>query len=301
VSDFSDPARPLGRDTQATIGAWPSIKAGIPALPRLAFGEPAPRSPELWRYRNPRKREQLIGCCVGEATASMLETTIRTPNSTTDTKPRLPINLSALWCYGAARNYSRSKGIEFGRGEGAIVSHAVLALQSRGALEWANWPSSEANYKAAAGAGIEREFARKSGQFNTLRPVQKAAILTSWDSILSTLAAGYSVAIGVPWPKSALTTQSTGRFDWRPSLGVVGGHAVELLGYDLGQARVWIGNSWPNWGSHQMPNVGFTPLRNFAETFSPQAMRSGEAEAVVVAEVDGPWSAKRIDWSKVWG
>ena len=76
----------------------------------------------------------------------------------------------------------------------------------------------------------------------------------------------------------------------------VGGHAVELLDYDLDAVRVWIGNSWVNarWGL-QPGGIGYTSWSDLARDLSDSALDSGRSEACVVTDLNG-WQPKVLDW-----
>ena len=92
--------------------------------------------------------------------------------------------------------------------------------------------------------------------------------------------------IGVPW-RGGTRTGGNGGFDWR---GVaLGGHAVELSGYDLaaanGKGLVWVNNSWEGWGT--AGGVGYTYWSGgLLGDLSARALASGQSEAVVFEEVE---------------
>jgi hypothetical protein len=257
------------------------IAGGVARAPRIAKGYPR-KSPKLWLYRNPRYRGQLIGSCVGESGAAMGETSIRTPSpmpSSRDTvSPLPPVNLSPLWVYYIARRYSRDNGRPIS-GEGAIVSDAMAAVVKEGHILYDAWPATEANYanyndKPPASAISARRI-----------PVRgEAQILTDSDHVLEYLGAGFSVWIGVGWKGSDPTPD--GMFGW--SGWAQGGHAVELLGYDLDRDLVCVGNSWDNarWGI-QPGGYGYTKWTALARDLSARNLDSGTNEACVITELQG--------------
>lgn len=279
---------PLGRDTEATVRGWEAIAVDVLPAPTIFRGPLPRRSPDLARFRNPRFRNQVRGTCVGQSGAAMGETTIRTPAGfDAQSEPNPAIDLSPLWVYAIAREFSREQGVRLG-GEGAIVSHALLAVQKRGFIAWDAWPGTEANERAYRDGRIPQAALDAP----KLMPVQDVRRLTSADQILEYLASGYSVWLGLPW-RGGMQTRSDGSFDWGGR--AVGGHAVELLGYDLDADRAWIGNSWSAWGL-QPSGVGVTSWTALAKDLTEQALNAGSSEACVVAELDG-WQPKVKSWA----
>lgn len=280
---------PFGRDTTATIRGWDRIAERIAPAPAL-FGGPLPRrSPDLRRFRNPRVRHQWRGTCVGQSGAAMAETTIRTPAPFDDSsEPNPAIDLSPLWVYAIAREKSRELGVLLGP-EGAIVSHALLAVQERGFVPWSAWPGTAENERAYR----DGQIPRAALDAPKLTPVQDVRRLTHPDQILEYLAGGYSVWVGLPW-RGGLTTSPAGAFGWGSRS--LGGHAVELLGYDLDADLVWVGNSWQGWGAGGS-GIGATRWADLALDLTERALNNGRSEACVVAEVDG-WRPKIRSWAE---
>ena len=284
---------PQGR-IQPPPDAWERILADVPEAPALFTAGTLPRkSPELWRYRNPRYRGQLIGCCVGESGAAMAETSIRTPEPLAPTSEPCPAyDLSPLWVYWIARRKSVELGVRsILNGEGAIVSHALQAVIEQGFIAYEAWPATERTYREYA----DRAPYPGAEHAPRHKPIKDARRLTSPDQILEYMAGGYSVWIGVPW--GAGNPDRSHYFAWAEGRG---GHAVELLGYDLDADRVCIGNSWDNvrWG-HQPGGYAFTSWAALARTLAERRLATGVAEAVVVKEVEGPWAPKVRSWADV--
>jgi hypothetical protein len=286
----SDPAL-FGR-LKPRPASWAAICADVPeAQPLAPMAAPPPVSPPLHLYRHPRYRGQLIGCCVGESGSAMLETTCRTPLGT-PLDPVVPLSgtptFSALGVYWSARDYSRRKGRPI-FGEGAYVTDALAAVCEAGVALYDAWPSTEANYRAYRDDSPPASFTRAP----KLRPAGEARRLPTANAVLEYLGAGYSVWFGGPW-RGGTRTDARGFFRWR---GVAtGGHAVELLGYDVPGDRLWIGNSWDNarWGIQPgdpaLPRgYGFCPLSEFRKDLTDGNLAEGEVEAVVICEVD--WTA----------
>lgn len=278
---------PLGRDTDATIRHWDRIAESIQTAPQLFRGPLPRRSPDLSRFRNPRYRHQVRGTCVGQSGAAMAETSIRTPSPFDEqSEPNPAIDLSPLWVYAIAREYSREQGVRIG-GEGAIVGHALMAVKERGFVKWDAWPCSRENELAYRDGSVPMA-AQKAPK---LMPIQDVRRLTDPDQVLEYLAGGYSVWIGVPW-RGGTATRTDGFFEWRGRS--FGGHAVELLGYDLDADRVIVGNSWDGWGVRPT-GTGYTRWSSLARDLSADALARGVSEACVVAEVDG-WQPKVKSW-----
>ena len=279
---MSDNPRPLGRaDARPYID---EIKRSVRVAPRLFRGAIPSKSPGIRRFRNPRLHHQVRGTCVGQSGASVVETTIRTPDGFgPDTPPNPAIDISPLWVYQRARAWTAKSDRSIYNGDGAIVTHALQAMLGDGFVGWGAWPCTEANERAYRDDRIP-ESALKAERF---RPIGDARRLESFDQILEYLAGGYSVWIGVPWPSGAMNTRADGSFAW--SGRSVGGHAVELIDYDKDLDRIWVANSWQGWGDSL--GIGHTSLRAMAATLSDRNLASGASEAVVVSNVDG-WGVK---------
>lgn len=292
---------PLGRDTARTIRAFDRIAATVAPAPTLFRGPVPRRSPRLDRFRFARHRGQLIGCCVGESGSAMGETAVQTPDPLTpESKPTgLAVSFSPLWVYWVARRETAKYDRSIYRGEGAIVSDALKAVQAEGLVDFAAWPATEATYRAYRDdrphPGINGAARRK-----VIGDVRR---LVDPEQVLEYLAGGFSVWIGVPW-RGGFETRAAAdgrhRFGWNQP--AAGGHAVELLAYDLDANEVAVGNSWMNagWGDRER-GVGWCPWSHLARDLSAVALRSGQSEAVVFTEVEGDWTprAEPLDWRSI--
>lgn len=261
-----------------------SIQSSIRVAPKLFRGPLPRRSPNIRRFRNPRLHHQVTGTCVGQSGASLAETTIRTPDGfKDDTKPNKAIDVSPLWVYAKAREYTARTDRSIYNGEGAVVSHALLAMKEAGFVGWDAWPCTEANERAFRDGVVPTEAL----QSKKLMPIGDVRRLETWDQVREYLAGGYSVWIGVSWPSGAMSTTADGKFSW--SGRSVGGHAVELVGYDEDAGVAWINNSWQGWGDSL--GCGYTSLPAIANVLSDRNLASGGSEAVVISNVDG-WGVK---------
>lgn len=222
----------------------------------------------------------------------MAETSCRTPDPLPERVQPVAGSpaFSPLWVYWVARQYSRQQGRPV-LGQGAIVSDALQAVISGGLVLYDVWPATTANYRAYSD---DRPPQVALNAFK-LRIAGEAKRLTSPDAVLDYLGAGYSVWVGVPW-RGGNTTDRDGRFRWGSSS--IGGHAVELLGYDLDLNVLYVGNSWDNagWGFQPAdPNAargyGYCRWTDFARDLSTSALASGASEAVVITELD--WSTPK--------
>lgn len=275
---------------QVTPDAYQEICRQVGEAPRIEFGPLPKRSPPLWRFRHPRSRAQLIGCCTGESAASMCETTFRTPHPAAPEtwSPLLGTPaFSSLWVYWAARQRARDQGRPI-IGEGAVVTDALAAVVERGLVLYDAWRSTPENYRSYS----DSRPPETAVQSRRIKIEGEAQRLMSADAVLEYLGAGYSVQIGLPW-RGGNRTDADGRFSWAG--GAIGGHAVELLGYDLAEDRLWVGNSWDNarWGVQtDEPAVprgyGYCRWSDFARDLTSRAFTSGAVEAVVITEVDLP-------------
>lgn len=279
--------RPLGRDTKATQLAWGRVAQAIPPAPTLFRGPVPSKSPAIWRFRNPRYRNQVTGTCVGQSGAAMAETSIRTPVQFTDaSEPNPPIDLSPIWVYVQSRLRCEKEGIRIFGGEGSIVSYALLAMKDEGFIAWEDWPGTPENERKAQGRTVPKN-AMEAKRYRPIDQNDGVRRLTSPEHCLEAMAGGWSEWIGIPWPNGAMNTNSEGYFPLKGRS--VGGHAVELLGYDLDADRVWVGNSWAGWGD--AASIGWTQWSSMARLLSESNLADGTSEACVISEVDG-WKQK---------
>src|SRR5262249_55426142 len=158
-----------------TVGRWPRICASMPVAPRLLQGPLPRKSPENRRFRNPRYRGQLIGCCVGENITAMIETLLRMPaGRAPDGQPLPPTDLSPLLTYYLARKHGGMPGGD----EGAILSDAIkaLAVESQGVCAWDLWPATDDGYLAYS----DRHPVQAALEECHEHTVKQYAILTDW-------------------------------------------------------------------------------------------------------------------------
>lgn len=304
---MSIPGRPLGRDTQVTMEHWPTIMASMPVAPSFARGPLPRKSPPIWRFVNPRAHHQIIGMCVGRSACRMKELLLRIPpDATESSEPLPPVDLSSLWDYWIARNFSRQRGIRLGA-DGAIVSHSVQASAALGACSLLLWPDDavmESRYsdgRAPDQADID---------FGVAHPIKQYAILDTFQKQLEYLSMGYAVQTGMGITEGWMGTDPEGRF---ANAGrTVGGHATCTVGYDLDAGWVAILNSWPQWGRRSTDpafaetdgytNIGYMPIEQYERQFTDSMIARGESEAVVVSSVGGfDRPLIRFDWKDVFG
>src|SRR5690606_12634313 len=93
--------------------------------------------------------------CVGESGAASGETTVQTPDPLRpDSKPTgLAVAFSSLWIYYLARQETAKYDRSILRGEGAIVSDALKAVQAEGLIALDAWPDDDAAYYAIERSG----------------------------------------------------------------------------------------------------------------------------------------------------
>jgi hypothetical protein len=292
----------MGRDTARTVAASDRIAATVAPAPRL-FRGPVPRkSPRLDAFRLARRRDQKIGKCVGESGAANAETTVQTPNPLKpDSVPTgHPAAYSSLWVYYVARRETARYDRSIYNGEGAIVTDALKAVQAEGFIPFDAWPDNDHDYYRVERSGRLPQAVQAAVRHKAIGDIRR---LTDPDQVLEYLAGGYSVWIGVPWRGGFETRpHADGRHRFRWDSGLAGGHAVELLAYDLDDDLVAVGNSWmgANWGDPER-GVAWCPWTAMARELSARAIASGQSEAVVFTEVDAAWEPKVIDldWTTV--
>lgn len=242
----------------------------------------------------------LVHNCVGEAMAASGETTVQTPDPLKpDSNPTgLDVTFSALWTYHIARKVTARYAPSIFRGEGAIVTDALKAAEEFGLILYDAWPSTDQNYRNYS----DRAALPGAEQARRHKPIGELRRLTSPDQVFEYLAAGYSVVPGTSWPANAFNTRlaADGRhwFDWTGRS--VGGHAYELLDYDMDADWVCIGNSWDNarWGA-QPGGFAYTRLSVYIRELSASMLANARSEAIVYTEVEGDWHprANPADWA----
>lgn len=293
---------PLGRDTDRTIRQADRVLAALAPAPRLFRGPVPSKSPRIDRFRVPRLRDQKIGKCVGESGAANAETTVQTPDPFRDDSAPTghAFAASSLWCYFVARRETAKYDRSILRGEGAIVSDALKAAQAEGFIPFEAWPDDDAGYYEIERSGRLPAAVQAAERAKAIGDARR---LADPDQILEYLAGGYSVWIGVPWRGGSSTrADRDGRHRFQWGHRNVGGHAVELLAYDLDADEVAVGNSWmgAGWGDRER-GVGWCPWSALARDLTAAALGSGVSEAVVFTEIGGSWAPKYrpLDWADV--
>jgi hypothetical protein len=292
------PTRHTGRATVETVKHWSKIRKAIGVAPSPKLGEPPARSPGNVQYRLKRYRAQLFGCCVGENTAQAAECLLRMPPARLEgDHPLEPRALSPFVPYYLGRKYSRAQGVRL-PAEGAIVSHAALALSepAAGFTPYDLWPATPTAYREYSDRRKPPTGALEAGAAHTIR---EKAIVPDAQACLRWLAMGFPLVIGADWPEGILTTRDDGYFDCSGGPGPIG-HCVTWYDYDTPNDVAVIGNSWANarWGrltrDPEMPpecegydNIGWCRLSHLLALFTQELMASGQSEAVVINTVEG--------------
>ena len=270
---------------------WPSIAAQIALAPEITDeGVSATKSFNLWRWRHPRDHAQLAGrgCCVGESIADMLELNARVPDDLSvpipgPIVPGMPA-LSPLWIYWVARDYSARHGRPI-RGDGAIVSDALMAVMESGVIAWEHWPGTEANYRDYT----DRSPPQSALDAPRIKVSGECLRLTSLAQLVRYLCErNLAAVVGTPW-RGGFTTGRDGSFSW--DRANQGGHAYTISGIDVSSDRLNINNSWDNarWGvqsaagSGEARGWGYTSFRAWSQAeFSSADLSSGATECVVI-------------------
>ena len=290
----------MGRDTAATIRAVASVGHVLKAAPVVSRGTLPQQSPNLFAYTNKRYRGQEIGCCVGEAMAALAETSAKTPDPFQDGAPALPdVAFSQLFCYWLARQKSAELGVNLG-GEGAIVSHALKGLMEGlrsgvkgGYRAYDLWPATDQTYASYR----DRSPIKAAVDGTSIPLVGPALMLTYPEQILEYLSIGQPVGVGTPWT-GGMQSAPDGRISWGGA--TVGGHAYQIVAYDMPANRIYGTNSWDNARYGVQPGgLFYTNLTSWMSMFTTRTMASGECEAMVIEDVGVRQAAG--DWADAWG
>jgi C1A family cysteine protease len=168
---------------------------------------------------------------------------------------------------------------------GTYVAVAFRVLASDGCCLDASWPYAP-TLTASEDQGPPPPAAQPEagtyqiGNFNSLPP-------TSVDDIRREIAAGHCVAFSIPvfnsWYNGNTVVESTGDItNPLPGEGVVGGHAMAIIGYEdspeegLGGGRFLIRNSWANWGSASRHGAGYGTIPySYIDRFGREAYSLG--------------------------
>ena len=279
------PDRPLGR-TVAERQAWNVIVASMPVMPRVFRGSTPRRSPDNHRFMPKDAWWQIRGFCVGYGRARQVQYLTRVPaNATPQSDPLPGIRVSPLYSYALAREYARTHGVNLGSGDGAIVSHSILAAVDDGVDSWEQCPCPPEVEKNWPNERPPDPDDREAGKEHTAKTF---SIADSWDAVLEGVAGGYVCNCGTQIPQGMMQTRpDDGHFDWAGPY--IGGHSYLIVDYDMDKDEVILANSWPQWGWREkdaaggFSNLARTSLTAFAKEFTAQKLRSGYSEATFVA------------------
>jgi hypothetical protein len=299
--------RKLGRDTVHTINTKPHWETLLPEAPRVFEGasDSMAVSPPLWNYCPGGYQNQWIGMCVGCGSSNGTATVLRIPPNAvfdpadpTKNTPRLPnVRLSALYNYFNARNVHGNAP----SGDGAVVGYAMDAMQKFGVILEAMWQDTQADQEAYSDANppSPADYA-----FGAAHVVLQCARITSKQMMYDYLASGFPVVGGFIITQGWLTTAHDGAI----SLGgpQVGGHCVEICGYDRNKNETHGRGSWQHYGEQTSDpefnsddpayfgNAGgynnhfYAPMDQFEALYLNDAQfQSGETDMFVVTGVGG--------------
>lgn len=307
-----DLPRPLGRLTEATMDLWSNLSPALPRVPKVFRGEVPSVGPDLSRfdYGYPDDAEQgaeedeahyyqVRGFCVGWATAQAFQIVDSLPAKITDrsrwTRGR---RLSPLYSYALSRWYAaKVAGVNLGGGDGAIVSHAVLAASKYGVLPWDAMPCTRPIEQAHSNRSFPDDAMRQTAGQNALANV---GLVESPEKIVELLLTGVGpILVGTPIRRGMMQTGSDGSFDPLQG-GTVGGHAYVIVQADREKDLALVKNSWPQWGkrltgsaakryagSGGYTNLGVCKLSRLMQLLSASMLRSGQSEAFCPAGLRG--------------
>ena len=166
-----------------------------------------------------------------------------------------PSDLSRMFVY---YNTRRMRG-DIERDTGASMEECMAALLAYGAPRSDLWPYDDK-------VRWKNEPPKEAYADAKLNEVLQFARVAPGAGMLSTLAAGFPVAMGCFLPKIAYDI--AGRTGVMPELDEaawalpsIGGHAMLIVGYDLIRKTVLVRNSWgPRWGDGGYATIPFSVL-----------------------------------------
>ena len=166
-----------------------------------------------------------------------------------------PSDLSRLFVY---YNTRRMRG-DMARDTGAGMEECMAALLAYGAPRADLWPYDDK-------ARWKDEPSKEAYENAKLNELLQFARVAPGAGVLSTVAAGFPVAMGCFLPKIAYDIAGqTGVMpelsDAQWALPSIGGHAMLIVGYDLIRSTVLVRNSWgPRWGDGGYASIPFSVL-----------------------------------------
>ncbi len=193
------------------------------------FAAPVPESFDLrGPHQPPIQNQGSLGSCVAWACTRAYRYVQR--------KMGLPDqDFSELATYYWARSY---QGWTL-QDSGAYLRDGIKALAEFGASEESFWPYDISRYR-------EEPSAQSLANASEHQATRYLAVQNQQEQIKAVVASGYAIVFGIPIYQNF--PQGNGVWDIPTPQGqVIGGHAMTVIGYDLG--GVLLANSWgSNWG-----------------------------------------------------
>jgi hypothetical protein len=229
----------------------PAINAGAKSvrIDGCLFGKPSPkdfravpqltsppRKVDLRPSCSPIEDQGQLGSCTANAAIGALEYYQRKRG-----EPQ--IDLSRLFVYFNAR---RMRG-QVRDDSGAEIAEAMAALLAYGAPAEQHWPYDIAKFTEEPGQAVYGEALKN-------QPAEYARVERG-DGVIGALARGYPVVFGIQLPRRCFEEAATSGVIPEPTqaeladVGMSGGHAMLIVGYDLDRKTYLVRNSWgANWG-----------------------------------------------------
>lgn len=214
--------RPLGRDTAHTVAHWDRIIAGMPIAPRPVQRGPRPRRSRLRRFHHATYLSQdTRGFCVGHNFAGTLMSQLRVPRGgSPESEPLEAVRLNPIYQYDLARLEAAREGIDFGFGDGALLSTAARGAGQYGCVERSAYEASPRALARHGNGTVPPEDVLSLGR---LHPVA-FALLESVEHAKEMLAGGFFIVVASEIPQGMMQTDPAGFF--RMQGPIVGGHCV---------------------------------------------------------------------------
>jgi hypothetical protein len=246
-----------------------------------------PQTVDLRAVCPPIEDQGKTGSCVANAIVGALEVHQR--------KAGLPVtDLSRLFLYYNARSLAKKENED----AGSFIHHGMAALMAFGVCEERMWPYLEPMFTTQpTNACYENATRYEAIQF---------ARTERGNSALAALAQGFPVAFGMSPPGNCLFTVGPDGImkapEELPDPGQRAGHAMLLVGYDLGRQAYLVRNSWgTKWGDQGYCWISFKIMDDWSQADHFWAI--GAIEQAPGFGLTGPTIAETVEdvTSKVQG
>lgn len=197
---------------------------------------PLPESVDNRQFCSPVADQGQLGSCTAFSMGKGLREYLQNKNGETKTP------MSPLWLYYNERAHMGKEYIN--QDSGANMSDGNWVLSNLGCATEQTWPYNIAKFTVKPPKAADASAAAWK--------IHDATNLANLDDVKAAVAAGQPVVFGFTVYESFENIGSNGIMpDPKPGEGVLGGHAVMVVGYDDKKGYLTVRNSWGgDWGDH---------------------------------------------------